>query len=159
MKTASPHDPKPRRQGAEKLRLRHGRRQDGSRAWQTGRRPSTGCYSAWQNGLLGGQVDNEARQVNRLWIERLLAGKGEKPLRQRFGAASTAHCILNRSSEPLGIKRTIQISVQRLQITEDYREKIIEVMRNPAPSELLRRMQMRNSFPAVPQFATTRTGS
>ena len=76
-----------------------------------------------------GHPRDEAAQINWFWIEGLLARKGKKPLRQRFGPARSSHCVICGSKQPSAVDLPcIEAPLQRLKIAKNDGEEVVEVV-------------------------------
>ena len=80
-----------------------------------------------------GHAGDQPSYIDRLGIERLLAGEGEQPLRQRFRAPCAAHGVLGRAPQPSAVGAVFaQVTLKRFEIADDDGEEIVEVVGDAA---------------------------
>ena len=81
---------------------------------------------------IGHAVDKSAH-IDRLGLERLLPGEGQKPLSECFSSPRPSHRVFGRPAQSILVRSVvIQVALQRFQIANDYREQIVKIVRNTA---------------------------
>ena len=73
---------------------------------------------------------HQSPDIERLRLQRLLAGEGEQPMRQRCGALHAGHRRFGEPTERGAVRR--QPSLQQLDVAADHRQMVVEIVRDAA---------------------------
>ena len=74
-------------------------------------------------------TEDNSIDIDQLRFERLTAGEGEQPVRQKRGAFGPAQRHLNNPVQSLLVRRG---SFKRFECARDHRQQVVEIMRDPA---------------------------
>ena len=75
-------------------------------------------------------AEDNSIDIDQLRFERLTAGEGEQPVRQKRGTFGPAHRRLDKPVQSLLVRR--QALFKRFERARDHRQQIIEIMRDAA---------------------------